>query len=79
MEQFMLIPNSVYNKSLITQSVTKQELPKYQPLQNFTNEIDSPKEEINKKNTFQSRLFSRKKLSCPRIKLSTPQTLFWML
>ena len=36
MEQFVLVPASVYNKSLITQSVTKQELPKYQPSQNPT-------------------------------------------
>ena len=36
MDQFVLIPASVYNKSLITQSVTKQELPKYQPSQNPT-------------------------------------------
>ena len=31
MEQFGFVPASVYNKSLITQSATKQELPKYQP------------------------------------------------
>ena len=29
MEQFVLVPASVYNKSVTTQSVTKQELPKY--------------------------------------------------
>ena len=29
MVQFVLVPASVYNKSLITQSIEKQELPKY--------------------------------------------------
>ena len=29
MEQLVLVPASVYNKSITTQSVTKQELPKY--------------------------------------------------
>ena len=48
MEQFVLVPASVYNKSLITQSVTKQELPKFKPSQNPTNQVDSLKKEINK-------------------------------
>ena len=38
----------MYNKSLITQSVTKQELPKYQSSQNPTYQTDSLKKEINK-------------------------------
>ena len=29
MEQFVLVPASVYNKSVTMQSITKQELPKY--------------------------------------------------
>ena len=49
MEQFVLAPASVYNKSLLSQSVTKQELKKYQPSQNPTYQIDSLKKEINKK------------------------------
>ena len=75
MDQFVLVPASVYNKSLITQSVTNQELPKCQPSQNPTYQIDSPKKEKNKK------LFSKadssvdKILSCPHIKLSNSQTL----
>ena len=75
MEHFGLIPASLYNKSLITHSVTKQELPKYQPLKNPTYQIDSVKKEINEK------LFSKvdslvdKILSCPRIKLSKSQIL----
>ena len=36
MEQFVLVPAFVYNKSLITHSITKQELPKHQPSQNPT-------------------------------------------
>ena len=36
MEPFVLGPASVCNKSLISQSVTKQEFPKYQPSQNPT-------------------------------------------
>ena len=77
MEQFVLVPGSVYNKNLDTQSVTKQELPKYRPSQNPTYQIDSLKKEMNRK------LFSKadvdflvnKVLSCPRIKLSSSQTL----
>ena len=49
MEQFFLVPASVYNKSLNTKAVTKQELPKYQAEQNPTYQIDSLKKEINKK------------------------------
>ena len=49
MEKFVLVPASVYNKSLITQLITKQELPKYQPLQNPTYQTDSLKKELNKK------------------------------
>ena len=69
MELFIHVPASVYNKTLITQSPTKQEVSKYQSSQNPTYQIDSLKEEIKKK------LFSRayslvdKILSCPRIKL----------
>ena len=49
MEQFVLSPASVYNNSLKTQSVTEQNFPKYQPLQNPKYPIDSLKKEINKK------------------------------
>ena len=45
MEQFVLVPASVYNKVLIIQSVTKQELSKYQPSQNPPFQIDSLKKE----------------------------------
>ena len=62
-------------QKLNTQSVTKQELPKYQPSQNPTYHFHSLKKEINEK------LFSNidslvdKILSRPRIKLSNSQTL----
>ena len=75
MDQFVLVPASVYNKSLITQSVTKQELPKYQPSQNRTYQIDSLKKEINKMLFSKADSLVDKNLSCPRIKLSNSQTL----
>ena len=49
MEQFFLVPAAVYNKSLITQSVAKQELPKYQASQTHMYLIDSLKKETSKK------------------------------
>ena len=75
MEQFVLVPASVYNKSLFTQSVTKQELPKYQPSQNPTYKVDSLKKEINRKLFFRAESSVDKILSRPRIKLSNSQTL----
>ena len=75
MEQFVIVPASVYNKSLITQSVTKQELPKYQPSQNPTYQNDSLKKEINKSFFSEAQSFIDKVLSCPRIKLTNSQIL----
>ncbi len=75
MDQFVLVPASMYNKSLITQSVTKQEPPKSQPSQNPTYQIDSLKKEINKKLFSKADSLVDKTLSCPRIKLSNSQTL----
>ena len=74
MDQFVLVPASVYNKSLITQSVTKQELTKYQPSQNPTYQIDSLKKEINKKIFSKADTLVDKNLSSPRIKLSNSET-----
>ena len=71
----MLVPASVYNKSLITQSATKQELPTYQPSQNRTYQVDSLKKEMNKKIISKADSLVDKILSCPRIKLSKSQTL----
>ena len=76
MELVVLVPSSLYNKSLNTQSVTKQELPKYQPLQNPTYQTDSLKKEINQKNA-KADSSVHKFVSCPRNKLSSSQTLIW--
>ena len=75
MEQFVLVPASVYSKSLNTLSVKKQQLPKYQRSQNSTYQIDSLKMEINKKLCAKADSSVDKILSSPRIKLSTSQTL----
>ena len=49
MEQFVLISDSVYNKSVTTQSVTRQDLPDYKAEQPPTYQTDSLKKDINKK------------------------------
>ena len=73
MEQFVLVTASVYNKSVTTQSVTNQELPKYKAEQPPTYQIDS----LNLK----KKLFGKadplidKILSCSPIKLSNSQTI----
>ena len=64
MEQFVLVPVSVYNESVTTQSVTKQELPKYKAEQPPTYQID-----------YQADTVIDKILSCSRIKLSNSQTI----
>ena len=74
-DQFVHVPASVYNKSLITQSVTKQELPKYQPSQNPTYQTDSLKKEINKKLFSKADSLVEKNLSSSPIKLSNSETL----
>ena len=73
MEQFVLVPASVYNKS--AQSVTKQELPKYKAEQPPTYQIDSLKRDINKKLFGKADTSIDKILSCCRIKLSISQTI----
>ena len=75
MEQFVLVPASVYNKKLINQPVTKQELPKHQNSQNPTYQFDSLKKEKNKKLFSRADTLVEKTLSCPSIKLSNSQTL----
>ena len=73
MEQFVLVPASVYNKRVTAQSVTKQELPKYKAEQLPMYQIES----LN----FNKELFGKadplidKILSCSRIKLSNSQTI----
>ena len=75
MEQFVLVPASVYNKSLTTQPVTKQELPKYKVEQPPTYQIDSIKRDINKKLFGKADSLIDKILSCSRIKFSNSQTI----
>ena len=75
MEQFDLVPASVYNKSVTTQSVTKQELPKYKAEQPPTYQIDSTKRDIYKKLFGKADSLIDKNLSCFRIKLSNSQTI----
>ena len=75
MEQFVLVPASVYNKSFNNQSGTKQELPKYQLSQNPSQKIDQLKNEINKNLFSKADSFVDKVLSRPRIKISSSQTL----
>ena len=74
MEQFVLVPASVYNKSETTQSVTKQELPKYKAEHPPTYQIDSLKKDINKKLFGKADTLIDKILSFSRIKLSNSQT-----
>ena len=71
MEQFVLVPASVYNKSVTTQSVTKQELPKYKAEQPPTYQIDSIN--LNKKVCTDPLIV--RILSCSGIKLSNSQTI----
>ena len=69
MEQFLLVLASVYNKNVTTQSVAKQELPKYK--------VEQPpsylKRDINKKLFGKADTLMDKNLSCSRIKLSNSQ------
>ena len=74
MEQFVLVPASVYNKSVTTQSVTKQELPKYKAEQPPTYQIDSLKIDNNKKLFGIADNLIDNILSCSRITLSNSQT-----
>ena len=72
MELFFLVPASVYNKSVTTHSVTKQELPQYKAEQPPTYQIDSLN--LNKKLFGKADPLTDKILSCSRIKLSNSQT-----
>ena len=75
MEQFVLVPASVYNTSVTTRSVTKQELPKYKAEQPPAYQIDSLKRGLNKKLFGKADLLIDKILSCSRIKFSNSQTI----
>ena len=73
MEQFVLVPVSVYNKSVTAQSDAKQELPKYKTEQHPTYQIDSLN--LSKKHFGKTDSLIDKILSCSRIKLSNSQTI----
>ena len=75
MEQFVLVPASMYNKSVTTQSVTKQELSKYKAEQTPMYQNESLKRDINKKLFGKADTLIDKILSCSRIKLSNSQTI----
>ena len=72
MEQFVLVPASVYSKSVTAQSVTKQELPKCKAEQPPTYQIDSLN--LSKKMFGKTNPLIHKILSCSRIKFSNSQT-----
>ena len=75
MEQFVLVPASIYNnKYLNTKTVMTQDLPTYQVGQNLTYQTHSPKKGINKKLFAKADSLVGQSLSCPRIKLSNSQT-----
>ena len=76
MEQFVLVPASVYNKRVTTQSVIKQKLPKHKTEQPPTYQIDFLKRDINKKLFGKADPLINKILSCSRIKFSISQTIF---
>ena len=71
MEQFVLVPASVYNKS--AQTVTKQELPKYTVDHPPTYQIDPLN--LNKKLFGKADPLIDKILSSSRVKLSNSQTI----
>ena len=75
MEKFVLVPASVYSKTVTVESVTKQELPKFKAEQPPTYQIDSLKRDINKKLFGKADTLIDKILSCSRIKLSNSQTI----
>ena len=75
MEQSDLVPASLYNKSVTTHSVTKQELPKFKAEQPPTYQIDPLKRDINKKLFGKADTLIDKIISCSRIKLSNSQTI----
>ena len=73
MEQFVLVPASVFNESVTTQSITQQEFPKFKAEQYPTYQINSLKIDINKKLFGKADTLIDKILSCSRMKLSNLQ------
>ena len=75
MEQFVLVPLSVYNSSNSPTIGIKQELPKYKPEQTPTYHKDTLKKEINQQLSTSASSLVNKILESPRIKLSNSNTL----
>ena len=74
MEQFVLVPLSVYNSSNSPTIVTKQELPKYKPEQTPTYHKDTLKKKINQQLSASASPLVNKILESLRIKLSNSNT-----
>ena len=75
MEQFVLVPLSVYNSRTNPTSVTKQVLPKYKPNQTPTCQKDRLKKELNQHLSTIASPRVNKCLESPRIRLSNSNTL----
>ena len=76
MEQFVLVPISVYNSNIKKPTVvTKKELPSYQSVEKLKYQIESVKKDMNKNLFAKAESLVDKVLSSPRIKLSTPNFL----
>ena len=75
MEQFVLIPLSVYNSSNNPKFVTKQELPKYKPEQTPTHHKAMFKKETNQQLITSASPLINKILKSPRIKQSNSNNL----
>ena len=75
MEQFVLVPLSVYNSSNNPTVATKQELPKYKPEQTPTYHKDLLKKEINQQLSTSASPLVNKVLESSCIKLSNSNAL----
>ena len=75
MEQFVLVPLSVYNSSNSPTIVTKRELAKYKSEQTPTYHKDTLKKEINQQLSTSASPLVNKTLEFSRIKLSNSNTL----
>ena len=76
MDQFLLVPLSVYNSSNNSTFATKQELPKYKPEQTPTYHKDTLKKEINQQLSTSASPLVYKISESLRIKLSNSNFLF---
>ena len=75
MEQFVLVPLSVYSSSNNPTIVTKQELPNYKPEKTPTYHKDTSKKKNNQQLSTSASPLVNKTLESPRIKLSNSNTL----